>query len=127
MAGRTLWVDAGEFDIAPLDVLVIRCGEGEEEAVAFTSPEQMIRTPPEVTGVVITVRKRRDMDGDCSDLPGAALPPLGSNIDIEGIHGAVVSLHAARGTVTVQRDDGSEVEVSVHGGHGGQTPASDDR
>ena len=110
-SGRTVWADAGEVKLAPLDTAVVRLAEGDASGTVFATPEQIIRPPEQVDGKVVEVRPHRVEEVSCGDLPGADLPYLGTTIRTETVSGRVTALDAVHRLVTLTREDGSTVEM----------------
>lgn len=104
--GRTVWADAGEEAMAPLDRATIRLDGGESEGLVLIAPEQFLGPPTQVEGAVVRVQPAADAAAACDDLPGAGLPPLGTTVRGGTWQGRVVAIDPVHGRVTV--DTGSE-------------------
>lgn len=112
--GRLVWIEAGEVTLGPLDRVVVRLAEGEHHGVIVVTPEQCLRPPDTVDGVLAGWEPFGLPIDDCSHLPGAHMPPLGSRLDAGGTRGMVIGLDPVERTVTVTPDDeGPEVTVAA--------------
>jgi hypothetical protein len=105
--GRAYWVDSGEIRVEPLDAVVVCTPDGEVEGEVFVAPEALVGTSPECEGTVVQVRARRYSEGECGNLPGADMPPLGSTMN----GGTVIGVDSVNRTVIIRDAVGDEVLV----------------
>lgn len=108
---RVVWVDAGDLDIDPLDDVVVAVDGGESRGMVIVAPDALLR-PTEAEGWVVHVAPGRPDEDDCGDLPGADMPPLGSQRD----GGMVVSIDAVKRQVMVEMPDGERKARSTGSG-----------
>lgn len=100
--GRLVWVDAGELELQPLDQVVVEFDGREYQGQVMIAPEALIR-PVQPTGRIAGISPRDSADTDCSDLPGADMPPLGTRVAGE----IVMAVDAVKRTITVEGTDGT--------------------
>lgn len=100
--GRMVWVEAGEFVLEPLDEVTVEIDGNEYQGRVLVAPEALIR-PTETEGRIVAAVAHEIGDVGCSELPGADMPPLGTQI--EG--GSVIAVDAVTRTVTVKAPDGT--------------------
>ncbi len=111
--GRAVWVDAGAWELAPLDAVIVRLEAGDFTGSVFVTPEQLVRGVERIDGTVVEVSPASTDEEKCADLPGADLPPLGSVVRTDRVKGRVTALDPTRRLATLTRDDGSQVVVPV--------------
>lgn len=107
--GGIVWLDAGDYNLAPLDGVHFRANGTLMHADIIVTPNQLLRPPTRVDGTIADLLPREQPDVDCDDLPGADLPPLGTEWAENGVTGLIVGLDPVGGTVTVRQDDGATV------------------
>ncbi|GAC1463051.1 MAG: hypothetical protein NVS2B16_11240 [Chloroflexota bacterium] len=110
--GTVLWADAGDLPVAPLDTVDVTTDDGMVAGTVFVAPEQFLRPPPHVEGVV--VRRHPcgvDPAGWDADVY-TGMPALGSTARTADLAGTVVGCDAVRGRVTLRAYD-EETEVAV--------------
>jgi hypothetical protein len=105
--GRLLWARTG-VPLAVLDRVVLQTPEAEIEGTVIVAPDQLLRSPAELSAEVLRVVPRSQSEPRCDDLPGAALPPLGTRVTANGITGLVTALDPVAGTILVTPDDGGD-------------------
>jgi hypothetical protein len=106
--GRAVWLDAGGLPVSPLDRVVAEVEGAEATGEVFVAPDQLLTSlPPD--GSISRVLPPKPDALDCSGLPGASMPPLGTRVSTAEGSGTVIGVDAVHGTVTVQREDGTTV------------------
>ncbi|HZU11273.1 MAG TPA: hypothetical protein VFB58_00390 [Chloroflexota bacterium] len=103
--GRLVWVAAEGMDPQPLDEAVVRIGDQSLTGVVVVAPAQLSGSP-DVAGHLVSAQAREVPPLSCDDLPGAAMPPLGT----ETPEGIVTAINAVTGMVSLTRPDGERVE-----------------
>jgi hypothetical protein len=106
--GEVVWVEAGDVDVQPLDDAVVSVAGGEFSGTVIVTPEALLR-PVTATGGIVGVSSRTAQERDCTDLPGADMPPLGSGVD----EGVVVAVDAVNRTATIEMPDGTRTVTTL--------------
>lgn len=104
--GRLVWVEAGDWNPQPLDAVTVDADDREYQGQVIVAPQALLR-PVTASGKIVQVTPRPTEETDCSNLPGADMPPLGSKQP----DGVVVAVDAISRTFTVEAPDGAR---SVH-------------
>jgi len=111
--GSALWVDAGTWQLAPLDTVLVRTSAGTLTGTVFVLPEHLMRQVERVDGMVLEVYASAPTEERCADMPGSDLPYLGSIVRTGDVEGGVAAANPVRRLVTLALDVGSRVEVPV--------------
>ena len=111
--GSALWVDAGTWQLAPLDSVLVRTSAGTLTGSVFVLPEHLLRPVERVDGTVLEVLRATTAEERCGDLPGSDLPYLGSIVRAADVKGRVAGLDPIRRLATLTLEDGSRVDVPV--------------
>jgi hypothetical protein len=119
-SGRLVWVDAGDLEVQPLDEAAVDLAGVSVDGHIAVVPEALVRpVPPE--GRLVESHTSHITTDTCAELPGAAMPPLGTNY----AGGTVVSVDSLNGTATVRLSDG-DLQVVAAGQNSGKTTESAD-
>jgi hypothetical protein len=111
--GSALWVDAGTWQLGPLDTVLVHTSAGTLTGAVFVLPEHLLRPVERVDGIVLEVFSSSPAEERCADMPGSDLPYLGSIVRTGDVEGRVAALDPIRRLATLALDDGSRVEVPV--------------
>lgn len=111
--GRALWVDAADRAMSPLDEAIVRLHDGDCTGYVFVTPEQLLRAPEPIEGLIVAVWRRGEDPQECLDLPGSDMPPLGSQVEIGGARGTVNALDPVGRTVRVTRPHDDPLEAAA--------------
>lgn len=111
--GSARWLDAGEHTVEPLDRVTGLIDGVQIEGTVFVAPEQLLQPPAALDGIVLSATPPAFPDPDCTALPGADLPPLGTVWSKDGVTGLVIQIDPVCRTVTVQDTNGKQAEVSL--------------
>ncbi|HEX6510553.1 MAG TPA: hypothetical protein VF221_23235 [Chloroflexota bacterium] len=103
--GRAFWVDAGMHRLRPLDSVLLSLNGTSVQGTIFVAPEQLLSAVEVDEADLIEVLEADGVRHRCDDLPGAELPPLGSQL----LKGTVRAIDPIRRQVTLQLHDGEEV------------------
>jgi hypothetical protein len=110
---RTLWADAGGHILSPLDRVTVRVPDGDVIGFIVAAPEQILVYSGSAQGAVVEVLPPDVGGPDRSSPPGADMPALGSRIRSKAGPGRIKAIDPLHRRVTVQRVDGSEVDMAV--------------
>jgi hypothetical protein len=111
--GRTVWIDAGDISVRPLDRVLIQAAGEVTEGLIVVAPPSLLAFTGTIGGTLVDVLPAPDRDETCGDLPGADMPPLGSHLDVDGAAGTVTAVDALGRLVTVTCEDGTTEEISA--------------
>jgi hypothetical protein len=111
--GSALWADAGTWQLAPLDSVLVRTSAGTLTGSVFALPEHLLRPVERVDGTVLEILPATSAEERCGDLPGSDLPYLGSIVRTAEVKGRVAGLDPIRRLATLTLADGSRADVSV--------------
>jgi hypothetical protein len=106
--GRLVWVDAGDLDIEPLDDVDMVVDRDALSGTVTVAPQSLLR-PVETVGQIVHTSSPGRGQSECSELPGADMPALGSGWG----DGTVVAVDAVNRTATVEMADGSRADIDV--------------
>jgi len=104
--GRLVWVQT-DVPLQPLDRVAVRLPE-EIEGTVLVAPDQMVRLPVAAAGTIIRLFPEPLPEPDCSTLPGADLPPLGTVLTVAEGSGRVTALDPVQRTISITPDHGGE-------------------
>jgi hypothetical protein len=111
--GLVVWLDAGDFSIAPLGHVTAHLAAGDEEGQVFVTPEQILSPPTRIDGVIIHYYSPVQSDQVCTDLPGSEFPTLGETVRRGDVSGIVIALDPVERRVTIAPEDAAPLVVSL--------------
>jgi hypothetical protein len=111
--GRTVWLDAGDLSVAPLDRATALLEGTEWEGEVIVPPERLLSPPDRIDGLLVKLGPPALDEDECEYLPGAEFPVLGQSVQWGEIAGTVVALDPAERRVTIAHSGGSESVFSL--------------